>query len=175
MAKKPIRMVENQEKLLSDIPALKEQNLSAFAKSLKGRSGGRGGSLEQWLQVAAEREITDLLTCYVAEAEKLYPSDIAYNIHKSIAIHFAIRSSSGKGSPVLSLHPKKSNKNRGLYIGFSNQNLIKVFGNEIPQSALPDEFEDVTIVQGNNSWRFGYFPTEENIKQLIKGVSLIIK
>lgn len=158
-----------------DFLKLKEQNLSVFAKSLKGRSGGRGGSLEQWLEVAAEREITELITCYVAEAEKLYPSDIAYNIHRSIAIHFATRSSSGKGSPVISLHPKKSNRNKGLYIGFSNQNLKKVFGREMPKNALPANFEDVPVIQGSNNWRFGYFATEEDIRQLLKGISSIIK
>lgn len=157
-----------------DFLKLKEQNISAFAKSVKGRSGGRGGSLEQWLEVAAERGITELITFYVAEAEKLYPSDIAYNIHRSIAIHFTNRPSSGKGSPVISLHPKKSNRDKGLYIGFSNQNLEKVFGREMPKNAIPANFENVPIVQGNNTWRFGFFATEEDIRRLFKGISSLI-
>jgi len=113
----------------------------------------------KWKDVCTENGVLELFEHYLLLSDKTPLARIQFNQERSVAIH--------KGKPpVVSLHPKKSNSTKGLWICYSSTNL----GRFLPAHALPEGFEKHEEVHGKNLWVFGYFPTTSDLDHLFKEI-----
>jgi hypothetical protein len=113
---------------------------------------------------AKEQGYFDLLDYYMNEGNRLL--DI-YGIDfydDSVVVCLKI---SDRPWNVFSVWPSKSNKDDGLWFGYSNQNYRNLFSTDFPKKSLPKNFEDTVSSQHDNEWRFGYVKTKEQIDKLM--------
>jgi hypothetical protein len=131
-----------------------------------------GTDPETWLDVAKLNGVADLFSDYVDcasmfEEESKGSLFVQYFTGRSVAVLAKPR------SPLISLHPKRSMVNKGLWVGFNGTNWRSNFGKAFPQSVLPLGFERAPDSKQPN-WEFGYLESAEEIHQFFSAFEAVV-
>jgi len=122
----------------------------------------RGGAdPEMWLAVARKNGVEELFSEYVNLASQLEDVsgrqlEVKYFNGRSVAVV-------GKSKRALfALHPEKSKRHVGLWLGYNHVNWLYHFNTDFPVNVLPEDFSDKPDGQQPN-WHFGYIMNKQEL------------
>jgi hypothetical protein len=136
------------------------------------------GKLDDWILVAKREGLLKLFMHYLLEAyqcdgQVVLDRSVKVGKARSVYVTFAHpRRPRLMPSPLISceiLRPFPTGK--GLCIGFSETNILKLFGNCDWQRLLPQE--TIVMPQGRNRWHYARYPTKASITALFKEVEIL--
>lgn len=126
--------------------------------------------MDYWEKMHTEHAIQNgyynLLECYMQEGNRLL--DIWSIDFNDNSVVVCLKMPDGdRAWNVFSVWPSKSSKEKGLWLGYCNQNYRKLFSADFPQGALPEDFEGKSTMQHDKEWCFGYIKSKEQIDELM--------
>lgn len=142
------------------------------------RSPRNSGKLDDWILVAKRNGLLKLFMHYLLEAyqcdgQVMLDRNVKVGKARSVYVTFAHpRRPRLMPSPIISCEILRHlPEGKGLCIGFSETNILKLFGNSDWKKLLP---KNTTVIpQGRNRWHYAKYSTKASITALFKEIETL--